>query len=296
MSQSNKLRYPTIGFDSAHTEATSHAQHDLPVNWKAFELAFTDKDFLLREELRSVRLQLEALKPELIQQDQQIDSTVVFFGSARIPEPSIAKKRLHIIQKRVKKNPQNTFLQRELIIAENIYHKSHYYQESQQLAKIISTAHLKDPQKFNFVVMTGGGPGVMEAANRGAYEARAKSIALNILLPQEQVPNPYVTPELCFQFHYFAMRKMHFLLRAQAIVVFPGGFGTLDELFETLTLLQTNKMKSIPLLLFGKDYWQKIVNFESLVTEGVISPEDLQLFNYVEKAEEAWQIISNFYS
>ena len=264
-------------------------------DWPAFQLAFTDKEFLLREELRPLRLQLEALKPEMVQQDQHIEATIVFFGSARIPEPEVAQEQLAIARQAAKEDPDNEALNHLMNVAKKICDKSRYYAESRKLSHMISAARLRNRQKFKFVVMTGGGPGLMEAANRGANEANAKSIALNILLPREQNPNPYVTPELCFQFHYFAIRKLHFLLRAQAVVVFPGGFGTLDELFETLTLIQTEKMEPIPILLFGKTYCDNVINFQAMVDEGVISPKDLALFTYVETAEEAWEIICNFY-
>lgn len=282
---------------TARSEVEAYSAGILPefANWPAFQVAFTDTEFLLREELRPLRLQIEALKPEMIQQDQRIESTVVFFGSARVPEPKVAQEQLAIACQDAKDDPKNKVLKQRVRIARKICEKSHYYVESRKLGRMISEARLGNGGKFKFVVMTGGGPGLMEAANRGANDVEAKSIALNILLPHEQKPNPYVTPELCFQFHYFAIRKMHFLLRAQAVVVFPGGFGTLDELFETLTLIQTEKMEPIPLLLFGKRYWDSILNFEVLVDEGVISPKDLDLFTYVESAEEAWTIICNFY-
>lgn len=282
---------------TARSEVEALSEKQLPecAHWPAFHVAFTDKEFLLREELRPLRLQLEALKPEMIQQDQRIEATVVVFGSARVPEPKMAREQLAVVRQAAKEDPKNAQLKQQVRIAEKICEKTYYYQESRKLGRIISEARLSNRRKFKFVVMTGGGPGLMEAANRGAYDAEAKSIALNILLPHEQRPNPYVTPELCFQFHYFAIRKMHFLLRAQAVVVFPGGFGTLDELFETLTLIQTEKMEPIPLLLFGKSYWNRIINFQALVDEGVISPKDLDLFTYVETAEEAWTAICDFY-
>jgi uncharacterized protein (TIGR00730 family) len=237
----------------AHTRATAKR---LP----AYELAFLDQDFLLRKSLRSVRLQLELLKPELIQQDEHIESTVVIFGSARISE------------------------------------KNRYYEQARKLSEIISRESQKTKVR-HFVIVTGGGPGIMEAANRGAYDAGKKSIGHSIVLPgtNECVPNAYISPELCFQFHYFAIRKMHFLIRARAAVFFPGGFGTLDELFETLTLLQTGKIKPLPILLFGKEYWSRLINFDVMVNEGMILAEDLLLFRFVESPAEAWQVIKNFY-
>ncbi|MGQ9509874.1 MAG: LOG family protein [Thermodesulfobacteriota bacterium] len=261
----------------------------------SYRLAYTDQDFLLRDELRPVRLQLELLKPELILKEHGIENTIVIFGSTRIPEPKVAQEHLANAEAAVSKNPANEILTRKMEIARRIFKKSKYYEEARKLASLISNAR-KNLNRLNFVVITGGGPGIMEAANRGAHEVGAESIGLNIVLPFEQKPNEYITPELYFQFHYFAIRKMHFLMRAKALVVFPGGFGTLDELFETLTLIQTKKIKPLPVLIFGKEFWERIINFNSLVEEGMISPEDIQLFKYVETAEEAWEIISNTYA
>ena len=254
----------------------------------SYKLAYQDDDFILRDELRPVRLQLELLKPELILQENHIESTVVIFGSARIPDPETAKARLVTAETEYRKNKTDDTLKRKLEIARRAMANSQYYDEARKLGGLISNHTGKDMM----VVMTGGGPGIMEAANRGAHEAGIPSIGMNIVLPFEQAPNPYITPELCFQFHYFAIRKMHLLMRARALVVFPGGFGTLDELFETLTLIQTQKVTSIPILLFGKTFWQRVINFDALVDEGTISPKDLELFQYVESAEEAWKIIS----
>ena len=254
----------------------------------SYKLAYQDDDFILRDELRPVRLQLELLKPELILQENHIESTVVIFGSARIPDPETAKARLVTAETEYRKNKTDDTLKRKLEIARRAMANSQYYDEARKLGGLISNHTGKDMM----VVMTGGGPGIMEAANRGAHETGIPSIGMNIVLPFEQAPNPYITPELCFQFHYFAIRKMHLLMRARALVVFPGGFGTLDELFETLTLIQTQKVTSIPILLFGKTFWQRVINFDALVDEGTISPKDLELFQYVESAEEAWKIIS----
>lgn len=261
----------------------------------SFKLAFDDPDFLLRDDLRPVRLQLELLKPELILQEHKIHSTIVVFGSARIPEPKKAKKNLNEALSAAKLNPGNDRLEMEARLAERIFKKSKYYTEAQTFAQTVSSACQAD-SKCEYVITTGGGPGIMEAACRGASEVDAKSIALNIALPHEQVPNQYATPELSFQFHYFALRKMHFLLRAKALVVFPGGFGTLDELFEALTLLQTGKLNPIPVILFDKNYWQNVLNFDFLVEEGMIKYSDLELFQYVEHADEAWNIIKDFYA
>jgi uncharacterized protein (TIGR00730 family) len=260
----------------------------------SFKLAFDDPEFMLRDELRAVRLQLEIMKPEIIQQELGINSTVAMFGGARIPDPETAAKRLQEEEMQANMEPLNDMDDMRASCARSILDKSHYYEEARELARLITEHCLKD-DGCDLVVTTGGGPGIMEAANRGAYEAGGKSIGLNIVLPHEQAPNEYITPELCFQFHYFAMRKMHFLMRARALVAFPGGYGTMDELFETLTLIQTGKIKSMPVILFGKEFWGRAVNFDFLVSEGVIAPEDKNLFYSVEKADEAWKIIREFY-
>jgi uncharacterized protein (TIGR00730 family) len=230
----------------------------------AYRLAFADRDFLTREELRPVRLQLELLKPQLIMDERGIETTVVMFGGARIPAP------------------ENRAQAKTKALAD----LSHYYDEARRFARMMTERSLETYGR-EWVVVTGGGPGVMEAGNRGAEDAGGQSIGLNIVLPHEQAPNAYVTPDLSFNFHYFAIRKMHFLMRACAVCVFPGGFGTLDELFESLTLIQTQRMKSIPFLLFGRDWWERVVNWPMLAEAGVISPEDLKLFQIVETAEEA---------
>jgi uncharacterized protein (TIGR00730 family) len=261
---------------------------------KSYRLAFDDPEFLLRDEMRAVRLQLEIMKPEIIQQELGINSTVVMFGGARIPDPETAAKRLQEEEMQANREPLSDMAERRVICARSVLAKSHYYEEARELARRVTEHCLKD-DGCDLVVTTGGGPGIMEAANRGAYEAGGKSIGLNIVLPHEQAPNEYITPELCFQFHYFAMRKMHFLMRAMALVAFPGGYGTMDELFETLTLIQTKKIKPLPVILFGKEFWNTAVNFDFLVSEGVIAPEDKNLFYSVEKADEAWKIIREFY-
>ena len=234
----------------------------------AFRLAFRDWDFLEKDELRPVRLQLELLKPEMVLSERGITSTVVMFGGARIPEPS-------------RKKTARTRTLAEL---------SHFYDEARKFAQLVGEESVRRGG-HEFVVCTGGGPGVMEAGNRGAHDAGAQSIGLGIVLPREEAPNEFVTPALSFNFHYFAIRKMHFLMRARAIAVFPGGFGTLDELFETLTLIQTARMAPVPVLLFGRDFWQRIVNWEALAEAGTISDEDLDLFRFVETAEEGWDIV-----
>jgi len=261
---------------------------------KSYRLAFDDPEFLLRDEMRAVRLQLEIMKPEIIQQELGINSTVVMFGGARIPDPETAAKRLQEEEMLANREPLSDMADMRVACAKSVLAKSHYYEEARELARRVTEHCLKD-DSCDLVITTGGGPGIMEAANRGAYEAGGKSIGLNIVLPHEQAPNEYITPELCFQFHYFAMRKMHFLMRAMALVAFPGGYGTMDELFETLTLIQTKKIKPLPVILFGKEFWNTAVNFDFLVTEGVIAPEDKNLFYSVEKADEAWKIIREFY-
>lgn len=285
----------SLPFRSAKTEVkklkeSKAAQPTSP----AYRLAFTDNDFLLRKELRPIRLMLELTKPELMQHEEHIDTTIVIFGSARILDQRNAKIRLATAKRALKEDPKDPQLIQNVKIAESLVAKSIYYDEARKLAKIISENCQKGYRR-DFVVVTGGGPGIMEAANRGAFDANAKSIGLNIVLPMEQTPNPYISPELCFQFHYFAMRKMHFLIRARALVAFPGGYGTFDELFEALTLLQTGKIKQMPVILFGQEYWNKIINFQALADEGMVSQQDLNLFQFVETADEAWRIISRFY-
>jgi uncharacterized protein (TIGR00730 family) len=258
---------------------------------ESYKLAFDDPEFLLRDELRAVRLQLEIMKPEIIQQELGVNATVVIFGGARILKPETAAKRLQEEEIQAKREPLSEMATLRVSCARRVLDKSHYYEEARELARLITESCLHNDD-CDLVVSTGGGPGIMEAANRGAYEAGGKSIGLNIVLPHEQAPNEYITPELCFQFHYFAMRKMHFLMRARALVAFPGGFGTMDELFETLTLIQTKKIKQLPVILFGQEFWNMAIDFDFLVREGVIAPEDKSLFHMVEKAEEAWEIIS----
>ena len=251
--------------DSSEDIAATARTPDSPqARSPSYRLAFADPDFLCREELRPVRLQLELLKPELMMAEAGIKSTVVLFGGARIPDP----ERLDLAR-----SPAMARL-------------AHFHDEARKFARMVTERALVDDPCQN-VIVTGGGPGVMEAGNRGAAEAGGRSIGLGIVLPHEQEPNRYVTPELCFNFHYFAIRKMHFLMRARAVAVFPGGFGTLDELFETLTLIQTGRMAQVPFLLFGRDFWERIVNWKALAEAGTIAPEDLSLFRFVETAEEA---------
>jgi uncharacterized protein (TIGR00730 family) len=260
----------------------------------AYKIAYKDLDFLNWDELRPVRLQLELLKPEIIFQKHHINSTIVVFGGTRIVEPEIAKLEVKQIQVKLKNNPKNKTLHKQLAIAISILEKSKYYEQAREFGRLVSRANMgKKPQEY--VIVTGGGPGIMEAANRGAWDIGAKTIGLNITLRTEQEPNPYITPELCLQFHYFALRKMHFLLRSKALVAFPGGFGTLDELFEALTLVQTRKVNPLPIVLFGEEYWRRIIDFEGLVEEGTINKEDLGLFVYADTAKEAWNYIKYFF-
>ena len=256
----------------------------------AYKLAYDDEEFILRDENRPVRLLLELSKPELVLNENNIRNTVVMFGSARTLDLETAQRELSSIAAQLSSNKNDIELQQQEIRAKRQLKQAGYYQEARALARIITEKSMSN-EVPSLHVITGGGPGIMEAANRGASDVGGKSVGLNIVLPKEQHPNPYITPELCFRFHYFAMRKMHFLMRARALAVFPGGFGTLDELFETLTLVQTEKIAPFPILLFGRDYWQKVLNLELLVEEGMIDPEDLQLITYVETAEQAWQVM-----
>ena len=251
----------------------------------AYRLAYRDTDFLLRDALRPVRFQLELLKTDMLLDEAQIGSTLVCYGSARIPSPEMAQAA----------RDSATTPERQAVV-ERLIANSKYYDEARNLARIASACGIVEKGMRQFVVCSGGGPSIMEAANRGADDVGAESIGLNIVLPHEQAPNSYVTPHLSFQFHYFALRKMHFLLRARAVAVFPGGFGTLDEFMELLTLVQTGKMKPVPILLFGKAFWSRIINFEAMAEEGVINHEDLALFNWVETAEEAWAVVVKFYA
>jgi uncharacterized protein (TIGR00730 family) len=256
--------------------------------------ASEDLGLLQRDELRPVRLQLELVKPELIQREHEIASTIVVFGSARTPEPAESERRLEEARREASEAPDDADLSRAVRRAERAVEHSRYYDQAREFARIVSTTCQIDG-RCDYVIVTGGGPGIMEAANRGAHDVGAKTVGLNIVLPHEQEPNPYITPDLCFQFRYFAIRKMHFLMRAKALVVLPGGFGTFDELFETLTLIQTGKVPRLPVILLGRSFWERIVDFDGMVEEGVISPEDLSLFSYAETAEEAWRLISEYH-
>ncbi|MEK6763200.1 MAG: TIGR00730 family Rossman fold protein [Nitrospirota bacterium] len=250
-----------------------------------------DTEFLQRDELRPLRIGIELLKPELIQREQGIQSTIVVFGSARLQEPAAAKQALHVAEMEAARTPQDSTCQHKIAIAQRQLVLSKYYDMAREFGRLVSSTCQIDG-RCDYVIVTGGGPGIMEAANRGAADVKAKSIGLNITLPHEQHPNPYITPELCFQFRYFAIRKMHFLIRAKALVAFPGGFGTLDELFETLTLIQTGKTENVMVVLVGRDFWEGLINWQWLVENGLIAQKDLQLFCYAETAQEAWDLIS----
>lgn len=252
-------------------EAACHIPETPQTRAPSYALAFADEEFMYREELRPVRLQLELLKPELLMNEADVNSTIVLFGGARIPEPD-------------RKGTARTKTLAEL---------SKYYDEARRFARMMTEKSMQNGGTDD-VIVTGGGPGVMEAGNRGAQDAGGRSIGLNIVLPHEQAPNAYVTPELCFNFHYFGIRKMHFLMRASAICIFPGGFGTLDEMFEALTLIQTGRMEQVPFLLFGQSFWEKIINWEALADAGTISADDLKLFRFVDTAEEAMAALDNW--
>lgn len=260
----------------------------------SYRLAERDLDLLAQPELRAVRLQLEFLKPELAFQREQVLSTIVVFGSTQIIERQKAEELLAAAEQALAADPDNELLGRAVARRRAGVAKSHYYDEARAFTRIVSE-NCRDMDGCEFVVVTGGGPGIMEAANRGAFEAGAKSIGLNITLPAEQIPNPYITPSLCFQFHYFALRKFHFLLRAKALVVFPGGFGTLDELFDALTLRQTNRMQKIPIVMYGPEYWNQAVNLQFLADQGAIEDEHLRLVEYADTPQEAWDAILRFY-
>ena len=291
-----KKRWGKNIFHSAEDELKSSVQAPKTPQTESpsYRLAFTDTDFLLRRSLRSVRLQLELLKPELLQQDYGIHSTIAVFGSARIPEPDVANSQLEEARLAVKATPKEAKAQLALKKAEAMVHMSQYYQQARDFSRLVAQSE-EAQEPGNAIVVTGGGPGIMEAANRGADDGGAQTVGLAIVLPQEEAPNAYVTPELSFRFHYFSIRKMHFFIRARAFVAFPGGYGTMDELFEALTLVQTHKTERLPIILVGKDFWSRLINFPLLVEYGLISPEDIDLFQYVETAQEAWDAISSFY-
>jgi uncharacterized protein (TIGR00730 family) len=258
-----------------------------------YRQADEDVDFLDRDETRGIRLQLDYTKAETLFQEHGITHSIVVFGSTRVPEPAAARARVADLQAALEQDPDNTNLAQRLAIALRVLDKSRYYDIAREFGRLVGEAEHKVGD--HLAIVTGGGPGMMEAANRGAADVGARTVGLNITLPHEQYPNPYITPDLCFRFHYFGLRKLHFVMRARALVVFPGGYGTLDELFETLTLIQTRKIDPVPVILVGEDYWRKVFDPDFLMAEGVIDPEDRDLFWYAETAEEIWEDILHWY-
>ena len=274
------------------TKINNSKNLNLIINSDTYKLAHEDIGLLNRNEMRGVRMLLEITKPDLILEENKILSTIIIFGGASISEESKTKEKIDDIKKLIKKNPSSVLLKRNLNRLENLLSMSHYYQSAREFSKLASINN-QSKSCNSHVIVTGGGPGIMEAANRGAFEANCKSIGLNISLPNEQIPNAFITPGLCFKFNYFALRKIHFVMRSIGAVFFPGGFGTLDELFELLTLRQTGMKNKIPIILFGREYWDKIINFEYLADLGLISDEHLNLFEYADTASEAWEIINS---
>ena len=271
----------------AWADLKAHADAGIPLQADAYRLAFADPEFLLRRETRGIRFQLEMLKPDLEQQEQGVTNTVVVFGSARFASPEAALARLDT----ARRGGDAAALK----LAERDMRNAQHYDQARRFGRLVAEHSAQLPEHERLYICTGGGPGIMEAANRGAHEAGALNVGLNIALPHEQSGNPYISPSLCFKFHYFALRKMHFMMRAKALVAFPGGFGTLDELFEILTLVQTGKSEPVPVVLYGSSFWKKLINFEFLVEEGVISPQDTALFTFVDTPEDAWEAIQSFY-
>ena len=272
---------------NAWAELHSLASDSTPLRPDANRLAFADPEFLLRRETRAIRIQLEMLKPEIDQQAQGIENTIVVFGSARFPAPEQAEAALALASQGDD--------EAALALAQRHMRNSKYYDQARLFARMVASYSNPRPSAEQLFICTGGGPGIMEAANRGAQEMGALTVGLNIVLPHEQGSNPYISPSLNFKFHYFALRKMHFMMRAKALVAFPGGFGTLDELFEVITLVQTKKAKPVPIILFGTDYWKRLFNFDVMLEEGAISPQDLDLIQYVDDPQDAWDAIKKFY-
>lgn len=271
----------------AWADLQAHSNNGQALDTDAYRLAFADPEFLLRRETRGIRFQLEMLKPDLAQQAQGIENTIVVFGSARFPAPEDAQPALAAAQASGDAEA--------LKIAQRRMRNAHYYDQARLFARMVANYSADRAAADRLYICTGGGPGIMEAANRGAHEMGALNVGLSIALPHEQGGNRYVSPSLNFKFHYFALRKMHFMMRAKALVAFPGGFGTLDELFEVVTLVQTGKTKAVPIILFGADYWNKLINFDVLIDEGAISASDMDLFNFVDTPEDAWTAIRSFY-
>ena len=271
----------------AWAELHNHAHNGNPLQADANRMAFADPEFMFRRETRGIRFQLEMLKPDLGQAEAGIESTVVVFGSARFVDPETAQQRLA--------EAEASGDAARIALAKRDVRNARHYDLARQFSRLVAQYSNGKPEAERLYICTGGGPGIMEAANRGAHDTGAMNVGLNIALPHEQNGNPYITPSLSFKFHYFALRKMHFMMRAKALVAFPGGFGTLDELFEVLTLVQTGKAKPVPIVLFGTAFWKKLINFEALVEEGTISPQDLGLFLYTDDPQEAWDFIKGFY-
>jgi len=271
----------------ALADLQAQASNGLKLQTDAYRLAFADPEFLLRRETRGIRFQLEMLKPDLAQIELGIENTIVVFGSARFREPAVAREQLA----QAEASGDSAAIAR----AQALLRNAPYYDQAREFARLVARYSARCPQEDQLYICTGGGPGIMEAANRGAQDEGALSVGLNIALPHEQSANPYISPQLSFKFHYFALRKMHFMMRAKALVAFPGGFGTLDELFEVITLVQCKKAKPVPIVLFGSSYWKRLVNWDVLVEEGVISPDDLKLFTIVDEPQAAWEAIQRFY-
>ncbi len=272
----------------AWAELQAHANEGKPLDADAYRLAFSDPEFLLRRETRGIRFQLEMLKPDLEQSAQGVENTIVVFGSARWLTPDDALAALA--------RAQSSGDEKALALAQRDVRNAGHYEQARQFARLVATYSAAQPAAERLYICTGGGPGIMEAANRGAHDVGQPTVGLNIALPHEQSANPYVTPSLNFKFHYFALRKMHFMMRAKALVAFPGGFGTLDELFEVITLVQTKKAKPVPIVLFGSDYWKRLLNLQVLVDEGAVAPEDLDLVHYADEPQAAWDFIRKFYA
>jgi len=278
----------------AHEDAQAPARVQAIIDSPSYREADSDVDYLNQDETRGVRLQIDYSKAEYLLEQHDVRHTIVVFGSTRITEPAVAARRLQEARERQARSPEDPELRAALAVAGRLAERSRYYDVAREFGRLVGEAG-RNAVDGKIVIMTGGGPGVMEAANRGAFDVHAKTVGLNISLPHEQFPNPYITPELCFRFHYFALRKLHFLLRARALVAFPGGYGTLDELFETLTLVQTRKIAPLPVVLVGEEFWRRAVDFDFLASEGVIDPEDRELFWFAESASEIWEGIQQWY-
>ncbi len=292
----HRRRQPLPGHrpKSASEDPQAPAKVAAIVGSPGYREADQDPDFLRRDDMRGIRLMLDYLKPHTLLQEQDVAHTIVVFGSTRIPEPAAARREIEALTEALAARPNDAALRRRLRIAQRIMAKSSYYEVAREFGRLVGACGDR-AIGGRIMVMTGGGPGIMEAANRGAHDAGAKSIGLNITLPHEQYPNPYVSPDLCFSFHYFAMRKLHFLMRARALVAFPGGFGTMDELFEVLTLVQTRKIAPVPVILVGEEYWRRLFDPDFLIAEGTIDPEDRELFWFAQTADDIWRDILLWY-